>query len=388
MCHLLNVPVDIGHEIWQHIDDPATFHSLSLTAKALVPISQRRIFHELRFRPCNSLQTWRKSRKSQLRDCKLRLVGLAHTPHLLSYVNSISIQGEDDERSDTRDRAVTQPPPDEFDFDCSLQNALSDCLSRMTSVVSISMNGFQLVTRLMDALLIVMERQPIKLDMERVSLPDPSWPITTTRLVGLRAGHCSSFMSEITGQVIQNLARSSQETLHLLSLDSYDAHTIEPILSYSFPNLISLNLSRTQGEVEELELAIASFITQHALLTRLVLPVYYIPIRSEAVPMLMEIEGSALTIVSSLLNERPISTITVSIGHHLDLVLVLGMLKETSGTKTTSLTLTFLEGLDSQPTWAELIRMVHSATPNLTSFVITFETFVVRLHFRLKHRIF
>jgi hypothetical protein len=377
--HFLNIPVDIGYEIWLYIDDSATFRSLSLTSKALVAISQQRLFNSLRFQPYNSLWTYRKSRKKQLRDFMARLVGLARNPHLLSYVYSISIQGEYDGNEDYQIHA-----PDQFDFDGSLQNALNDCVSQMIHVLSISMRGFQLVRRLMDALLIVLERQPIKLDMERVSLPDPSWPITTTKLVELKANQGLGHVVGPPDQVIQNLAQSSQETLRLLSLNSYDSPTIEAITSCSFPNLTSFDLTNTLDSLEELN--IASFIIQHPLLVRLLLPEDRIPIHLDAVPMLTEIEGSATTIVSSLWNKRPISTITVFIETNLDLVIVSLTLKETSGVRITSLNIKFL---GSPPTWAELALMVQSTTPNLASLKVTFDLYVVRLRFfSQQHRIF
>ena len=41
----LNLPVDIGRDIWDHIDDLATFRSLSLTSKAFVPTMNFHIFN-------------------------------------------------------------------------------------------------------------------------------------------------------------------------------------------------------------------------------------------------------------------------------------------------------------------------------------------------------
>jgi hypothetical protein len=54
------------------------------------------------------------------------------------------------------------------------------------SVRSISLTGFQLTKSLMDGLLVLVERQSIELHMERISLPEPSRPITTTKIVELR----------------------------------------------------------------------------------------------------------------------------------------------------------------------------------------------------------
>ena len=367
-CRLLNIPVDIGHEIWEYIDDSATFRSLSLTSKALVPMAQRRIFHSLRFQPSNALLTDgtpRKSRKGQLLASKARLVGLARSSHLLSYVKTLSI-----EREYEYDSTRFDSEPDEFDF---LQNTLSECVSRMTRVTSVSVNGFQLVPRLMDALLIVMERQPIRLEMESVRLPDPSWPITTTKLVEFEV-NCGALLVGPTHQVVQHLARSSQETLRLLSLTRYDAHAATTILSYSFPNLTSLDLSYSFNEDDELS-PITSFITQHPLLTCLRLVDVPIRIDPDAVPMLTEVGGSSMTVITALWNKRPINTVTVRIKTLVDLVDVSGTLKQTSGARITYLHIIFE---DNPPLWAHLAVALQTATPNLVSLVVDLYADVVR----------
>jgi hypothetical protein len=368
-CRLLNIPLDIGHEIWEYIDDSATFRSLSLTSKALVPMAQQRIFHSLRFQPFDSLLTdgtWRKSRKAQLLAFKARLVGLARSSHLLSYVKTLSIERE-------YDSTHFYSEPDEFDFDGSLQNTLSECVSQMTRVTSISVDGFQLVPRLMDALLIVMERQPIRLKMESVSLPDPSWPITTTRLVEFEV-NCGALLVGPTHQVVQHLARSSQETLRLLSITWYSTHTATTILSYSFPNLTSLDLSYSFNADDELS-PVTSFLAQHPLLTCLRLAELPIQLDPDAVPMLTEIEGSSTTVITALWNKRPITTVRVYIETLVDLVNVSGTLKQTSGARITSLYILFE---DNPPLWARLAGELQTATPNLVSLTVKFYSDVVR----------
>ena len=360
---LLALPTDVGGYIWDHIADKSTYASLSLTSKALSPISQRHLFSSLHLQPYSPYSKSRRTRKQQVRAFKSRLTGIAGNHRILSYVEKLWVFGEENEVGDS-DSDFDGPPPDEFDFPPSLQEILACCLVRMSYLGYLGISGFLLASTLVDAVLTLTERQPLRLILNKIDLQSSRALIKYGKLTELEADNCLDLCDTT---ILEKLAAASRESMTSLSLCLNYADIIDPLLSFTYPRLTKLSLAHLICDLESLIPSITAFVELHPFINHLELPEDLSFVFSpDAVPDLKQVHACASTVLH-LVPSRPVVSVTIYNGVAKGPILSLNALAKASGEGITTLDLR-LEGYTGQ--WRDLIGQIIFHTPRLTCLTI------------------